>query len=201
MDHEAKQVNELSLEILGSHFVRLGTDSLELKEDFSSQKASINAQMRQKMGDEEKPFVITGTGVGLVDAYFEGLLSGFSAEYVSLSKISIVDFSISIKMAATQGRHTDAIAIAVLRVKNSDNHEYAFSHKSTSISQSSVGAVQDMAQFFINSERAFTQLYMALEDAKKRDRSDLIDKYKIQMSTLVKATSYNQIAARLKMGA
>lgn len=201
MDHEAEQVNALSLEILGSHFVRLSTDSFELKEDFVSQKAVINAQMHQKIGDEEKPFSITGTGVGLVDAYFEGLLAGFSAEYVSLNKISIVDFSISIKMTGTQGRHTDATAIAVLRVKNSDNHEYSFSHKSTSISQSSVGAVQDMTQFFINSERAFTQLYMALEDAKKRDRSDLVDKYQIQMSTLVRATSYHQIVARLKIGA
>lgn len=198
MDHEAEQVSTLSQEILGSHFVRLGTDSFELKEDFVSKKASIKAQMHQKMGDEEKSFSVKGSGVGLVDAYFEGLLTCFSAEYVSLSKISIVDFSINIKMQNTEGRHTDAIAIAVLRVKNSDKHEYTFSHKSASISQSSVGAVQDVVQFFINSERAFTQLHIALEDAKKRARSDLVDKYQIQMSTLVKATSYHQIVERLR---
>ncbi len=198
MDHESEQVNALSQEILGSHFVRLTTDSLELKEDFVANKARIEAKMRQRIGDEEKPFSVSGTGVGLVDAYFEGLLSTFSAEYVSLAKITIVDFNISSKMVGIKGSHTDAMAIAVLRVKNADKHEYTFSHKSASISQSSVGAVQDVLQFFVNSERAFTQLYMALEDAKKRSRSDLIDKYQIQMSTLVKATSYNQIVERLK---
>lgn len=198
MDHEAEQVNVVSQEILGSHFVRLQTDSVELKEDFASNKATLSAQMRQKIGDEEKPFSVTGTGVGLIDAYFEGLLGIFSAEYVSLSKISIVDFNMSSKAAGTKGSHTDAMAVAVLRVKNSDQHEYTFSHKSASISQSSVGAVQDVLQFFINSERAFTQLYMALEDAKKRTRSDLIQKYQIQMSTLVKATSYDKIVERLR---
>lgn len=198
MDNEAEQVNALSQEILGSHFVRLQTDSLELKEDFVSNKATINAHMRQKIGDEEKPFSVTGTGVGLIDAYFEGLLGVFSAEYVSLSRISIVDFNMSSKAAGMKGSHTDAMAVALLRVKNSDQHEYTFSHKSASISQSSVGAVQDVLQFFINSERAFTQLYIALEDAKKRTRSDLIQKYQIQMSTLVKATSYGQIVERLR---
>lgn len=198
MDHDAEQVNALSQEILGSHFVRLNTDALELKEDFVTNRASIEVNMRQRIGDEEKPFSVTGSGVGLVDAYFEGLLAVFSAEYVSLGQISIVDFNISIKMAGSKGRHTDATAVAMLRVKNSDKHEYTFSHKSASISQSSIGVVQDAAQFFVNSERAYTQLYMALEDAKKRSRSDLIDKYQIQMSTLVRATSYQQIVARFK---
>lgn len=198
MDHEVEQVNALSLEILGTHFVRLATDTLELKEDFAANTASVQAKMRQKTGDEEKPFLVLGQGVGLMDAYFEGLLSCFSVEYVSLSQMAIVDFSIHINMQGNQGRQTDAMAIAVLRVKNSDNHEYAFSHKSVSVSQSSVGVVQEVVQFFINSERAYTQLYLALEDAKKRSRSDLIQKYQIQMSVLVQATSYQQIVERLK---
>ncbi|MEI6789811.1 MAG: hypothetical protein WCK42_01370 [Myxococcaceae bacterium] len=198
MDHEAEQVSALSLEILGTHFVRLSTHMLELKEDFKANQAHLKAEMCQRIGDEEKAFSVTGLGVGLLDAYFEGLLSCFSAEYVSLSQISIVDFSINTKMISNEGRHTDAMAIAVLRVKNANKHEYTFSHKSASISQSSVGVVQDVLQFFINSERAYTQLYMALEDAKKRERSDLIQKYQIQMSTLVQATSYHQIVSRLK---
>ena len=198
MDHEAEKVSALSLEILGTHFVRLSTDSLDLQEDFTAKKAQIKAEMRQRMGDEEKSFSVVGTGVGLLDAYFEGLLTCFSAEYVSLSQVAIMDFGVQMDRIGSEGRHTDAMAIATLRVKNSDKHEYTFSHKSASISQSSVGVVQDVVQFFINSERAYTQLYVALEDAKKRARSDLIQKYQFQMSTLVQATSYQQIVARLR---
>ncbi|MES2505035.1 MAG: alpha-isopropylmalate synthase regulatory domain-containing protein [Myxococcota bacterium] len=200
MDHEAEQVNAVALEILSSAFVRLHTDRLELKEDFELNQASIIAQIRQRIGDEEKKLELTGKGVGLIDAYFDALLSSYAKEYVSLSTVSIVDFNISIKTTGSKGSHTDAMAIAVLRVKNADKHEYTFTHKSASISQSSIGAVQDVLQFFINSERAYTQLYIALEDAKKRSRSDLIQKYQLQMSTLVRATSYKEIVERLKGG-
>lgn len=199
LDHEAEQVNTVSLEVLGPDFVRLHTDTLELKEDFIANKASIQAQIRQLAGDEGKKFVVSGNGVGLMDAYFNALSVCFSKEYVSLNTISIIDFHINIKMSGKEGRHTDAIAIAMLRVKNSDRHEYTFTHQSASISQSSIGVAQDVVQFFINSERAYTKLYFAVEDAKKRSRPDLIQKYQIQMSTLVKATSYRQIVERFKL--
>ena len=201
MDHEAKKVSALSLEILGVHFVRLSTKRLEMEENFLANQAQVKVEMRQYMGEEEKVFFVSGSGVGLLDAYFEALLMSFSVEYVSLNQIAIVDFSVQMDRIGNGGRQTDAVALATLRVKNADKHEYTFSHQSVSISQSSIGVVQDVVQFFINSERAYTQLHLALEDAKKRARSDLIQKYQIQMSTLVQATSYQQIVARLRTGA
>ncbi len=198
MDHEAEQVDRVSLEVLGPDFMRLSADLIELKEDFLASKAAVKAQIKQQVGDNETHYPIEGFGVGLIDAYFEAVLSCFSKEYVSLGSVSIIDFNISIKMTGKEGRHTDAIAIAMLRVKNSDRCEYTFTHKSASITRSSIGVVQDTLQFFINAERAYTKLYFALEDAHKRSRSDLVQKYQIQMSTLVKATSYKQIAERLR---
>ncbi|MBL4818446.1 MAG: hypothetical protein JKY15_04330 [Deltaproteobacteria bacterium] len=198
IDHEAAEVNRVSLEVLGEDFINLHADSLELKEDFLNSQASVKARLTQTKGDEKSSYEVIGSGVGLVDAYFEALLASFSKEYVSLNTISIVDFNIHIKMTGSAGRHTDAIAIAALRIKNSDRHEYVFEHKSVSVSQSSVGAAQDAIQFFIDAERAYTKLHFALEDAKERTRSDLVQKYQIQMGTLVKATSYKEIAERLK---
>ena len=198
MEHEAEQVDCVSLAVLGPDFIRLSADSIELREDFLTNKALVKAQIKQQVGENETHYPIEGQGVGLIDAYFEAVLSCFSKEYVSLGSVSIIDFSISIKMTGKEGRHTDAIAIALLRVKNSDRCEYTFHHKSSSITRSSIGVVQDTLQFFINAERAYTKLYFALDDAHRRARSDLVQKYQIQMSTLVKATSYKQIAERLK---
>ena len=52
--------------------------------------------------------------------------------------------------------------------------------------------------FFINAESAYIRLYRALADAKERGRHDLIERYSNQMSTLVKATSYETLVSRLR---
>lgn len=198
MDYEAQQVSQLAQEVLGTNFVYLTTNHLELTEDFLSKTASIQATLCQRVSGEEKSFVVSGSGVGLVDAFFEGLLHAFSGEYVSLNQVAILDFSLTTKLSSLKDSHTDAIVTATLRVRNSDRHEYTFSYHSSSVSQSSIGVIDDVTQFFINSERAYTQLYFALQDAKQRSRTDLIDRYQIQMATLLKATSYKEIVQRLQ---
>jgi hypothetical protein len=52
--------------------------------------------------------------------------------------------------------------------------------------------------FFINAERAYVQLQLALKDASDRRRSDLVTRYRQQMSTLVAATSYAELSDKHK---
>ncbi len=198
MDEQSSRVELLAHEILRGNHVQLQTKYLELHEDFVLGKADVKATILHKQGSEEKSIHVEGQGVGLVDALFDAMMKAFSKEHLSLAKISIVDFNISIKMRGTDGRKTDAFAIATLRVRTSDNYEYAFSHRTSSISRSSANVVADVFAFFINSERAYTQLYLALNDAKKRGRSDLAERYQNQMATLVHATSYGDIVEKLK---
>ena len=66
------------------------------------------------------------------------VMKAFAPEHISLTAISIDDFSIGIKFRGTSGRKSDAYAIALLRMKNSENHEYAFTYRTPSISQSSL---------------------------------------------------------------
>jgi hypothetical protein len=126
------------------------------------------------------------------------MMKAFAPEHISLTTISIDDFSISIKFRGTEGRKSDAYAIALLRMRNSENHEYAFTYRTPSISQSSLAVVTEAVAFFINSERAFVQLHMAVEDARSRDRSDLAERYQQQMAVLVTATSYKQVVEKIQ---
>jgi hypothetical protein len=197
LDGEGQKVDNLAHEVLGKTYVTLKTEHLELSEDFGEGKAIVKARMFHIVDDVTTNIEIQGGGVGLVDALFDGMLKNFAREYASLSTVSIVDFNIGIKLKGTHGRRTDALAIATLRVKNSDDYEYTFLHRTPSISQSSVGVVQDVVRFFVNSERAYIQLYVALDDAKKRGRPDLVERYQNQMATLVRATSYKEIVARI----
>ena len=63
-----------------------------------------------------------------------------------------------------------------------------------------VSAIVLMLQFegvvewsFINAERAWVQLQLAIKDATERRRSDLVQRYRQQMGTLVYATSYEAL--------
>jgi len=200
MDDQARKVDVLVREVLGDSYVTMQTLALNLTEDFTSGRALVHAEIEQGKGGPEKTLKIEGRGVGLMDAFFDGMMHAFSSEYVSLAAITAVDFNISIKMRGTDGRKTDAFAIATLRVKNSDNDEYSFSHRTSSISRSSANVVTDVFAFFLNSERAYVQLFLALEDAKKRARPDLVERYQNQMGVLVHATSYREIVKKLSRG-
>ena len=197
LDFEAKKVDLISHEVLGKNYLNLEVRGLELKEDCANISVNLSAQIDEIVEEKTRSIEIKGVGVGLVDAAFDGLMKAYSPEHISLAGVSIDDFSVAIKLRGTDGRKSDAYAIALLRARNSEDHEFAFSYRSPSLSQSGVAVVTQALSFFINSERAFVQLYTALDDAKKRNRSDLIERFKQQMAVLVSATSYKQVVEKM----
>lgn len=196
-DLKVQKVERVVHEVLGDIYFNFAKQHLALDENFDLNKAKVTANLLQIVGDQQAPVLVEGEGVGLVDAFFDGMLKTFAREYSSLSSISIVDFQINIKFKNNSGRKSDALAVGSLTVKNSEDFAYVFSSATPSVSRTSIGVVLEAVRFFINSERAYVQLYIALEDAKKRGRFDLIERYQNQMSILVQATSYREIVERL----
>jgi hypothetical protein len=196
LDAEAKRVDGLAREVLGDNYVSFRVESLEMKEDFEAGKVSLSARLSRFGAKDQND--IEGEGVGLVDAFFDGVMKAFSTEYPSLKTLAISDFSLSSGFDGVSGRRSDAVAMATLRIRNSEDIEYAFSRGSPSITRSSVRATLDALTFFINSERAYVQLHVALQDAKQRRRSDLVERFRAQMGTLVTATSYSEVIENLR---
>jgi len=197
-DTQADQVITLAKEILGESYILIEIVGLKLVENFELAEAKLDAHVIEISQNKAKKRKIQGEGVGLVDACFDGLLKAYEADYCSLPAISIVDFTVNAHLDNSSKRQSDAKVSALLRVKNSDAHEYAFECTTTSISHSSIGAVQSAIAFFINAESAYSRLYRALANAKERGRHDLIERYRNQMATIVNATSYETLVARLK---
>ena len=54
------------------------------------------------------------------------------------------------------------------------------------------------AEFFINSERAFIEVYRALQHAREKNRHDSIALYTRQLTTLVEATSYSEVIEQIR---
>ncbi len=197
-DQRAEQVITLAKEVLGQTLMEIEIVGLKLSENFESSSAKLEAKLVEISEGKPKKKTVVGQGVGLVDACFDALIRCYNDQFCSLDSISIVDFSVSAHLDRASQRKSDAKITALLRIKNSQDHEYAFQSTTTSISHSSVSVVQESVAFFINAELAYTRLYTALSDAKARARNDLIERYRNQMATLVHATSYEKLVARLK---
>lgn len=196
-DRRAEEVSSLAKDILQNAWVVIQVISLKFSENFETTRALLEAKLIEISQGKPKKRIIHGEGVGLVDACFDAMMKSYSSTYCSLDTISIVDFTVNAHVEHGTYRKSDAKVTALLRVKNSEHHEYAFECTTSSISHSSVAAVQESIAFFINAELAYTRLHHALKDAQERGRHDLIARYQNQMATLVHATSYEKLVASL----
>ena len=193
-DPEAQRVDALAREILRDDYLHFALDRLELVED----KDGVSVNLRLTRSGRGETVVIAGHGVGLMDAFFEGVIKTFAGEYPSLKTIAVSDFRVGSGFDDAKGRRTDALAVATLRMKNSEQVAFEFARATPSVTRSSVRVGLDAMAFFINAERAYVQLHLAMQDAKSRRRSDLVERYRSQMSTIVQATSYSEVIARLR---
>jgi len=197
LDPDGLRVDELAREILGDNYVHFHINHVKLEED--PEKGSVQLTCNVTRSLNGQALDIQGEGVGLVDAFFDGVMRLFADEYPSLKTIAVSDFGVRAGFDGTKGRRSDALAVATLRVRNSEGTEFEFQSATPSVTRSSMRAALDALTFFINSERAYVQLHLALKDAKQRRRSDLVQKYQTQMGTLVGATSYSEVIERLKL--
>ena len=194
LDPEAQRVDVLARDVLRDNYVHFGLEKLEMTEDKDGVVTTATLS-RSGAGDVVD---VEGHGVGLIDAFFDGMVKRFAAEYPSLKTIAVSDFRMGSGFDNAQGRKSDALAVATLRVKNSEGIEFQFERKTPSVTRSSVRTALDALTFFINSERAYVQLHLALMDATERRRSDLVERYRGQMATLVGATSYSEVIEKLR---
>jgi hypothetical protein len=197
LDADAQRVDQLAREILRDNYVHFHLERLELVEEENAVR--VRARLVRPGTSDAKD--IEGQGVGVVDAFFDGVMARFAGEYPSLKTIAVSDFKMESGFDEAQGRRSDALAVAKLRVKNSEGVEFEFMRRTPSVTRSAVRAALDALTFFINSERAYVQLQLALQDAKERRRSDLVEKYRSQMGILVHATSYSDVIEKLRKDA
>src|SRR5688572_29740158 len=101
LDFEAQKVDRIAHEVLGENYMMLHVQNLELKEDFEALKSELRADIEIVISDKKRQISILGEGVGLVDACFDGMMKAFAPEHISLTAISIDDFSIGIKFRST----------------------------------------------------------------------------------------------------
>ena len=196
LEPEVQPVDELAREVLGDHYFHFTVAHLEVQEDMLEGRLKLKATLTRSGSGETTE--IRGEGVGIVDAFFQGMMVAFADEYPSLKTLAVADFELRAGFEHAHGRRSDAEACAVLTLQNSEEATFRFSRVTPSVTRSCIRATLDALTFFLNSERAFGQLHLALKDAEDRARSDLVSRYRSQMGTLVRATSYSEVIERLR---
>lgn len=186
--------SELIKRVLGQNYLQLGLVKLAVDED-AGEKTTVRAKISE--GDQQVD--VEGTGVGVVDALYAGLLDRYAREYKSLESIEIVDFKLSADMGSKQRTAgVDALGKVTVDVTNSEGKHFTFTDSSRSVTTSSARAVIACVQYFVNAERAFVTLFNARKDAIQRGREDLVARYTAELADVVQSTSYAEVIANMR---
>ena len=129
---------------------------------------------------------------GFVDCLYTSCLERYGDKYKSLLHVNLVDLLVQpvpFRKRLSSGSNTDVI----LKVSVSDLGEYEFRKRSRSIIYSSFSTILSAFEFYINCQKAFECLTFAIEDAKKRNRGDIISSCKYKLSELTSVNKYEKI--------
>lgn len=188
-----KEAEVLVRDVLKDDYLALSATQLSFDEDFSTERVRIKCQVTTDQGKQ----LITGEGVGLVDAFFSGLQTHLSVSFPSLKAIVFADFSVKADVSTKKAKAgSDSAAKVELMVENADKRRFTFSHSSRSVTHSAVEVVMQACAYFVNSERAFLKVRQALEHAQKENRPDTVQRYTAMLAQLVENTSYSEALKR-----
>lgn len=197
MSEKQDELVALMREVLRDNFTHLLVRRVLIEESLSDESTSVTCEVTDEISGDKS--VIAGRGVGLVDAFFNGMITRFAEEYPSLKTIRFHSFSVQAALETKQAfSGTDSEGTVVLEVANSDDRIFTFSESSRSVISAVICATRTALEHFINGERAFVTLYHALADAKQRNRQDLVQTFTNKMATLVKNTSYSEVINRIQ---
>jgi hypothetical protein len=186
---------DLIRRVLGGDYLNLQVKRLILDEDSETGRAKVKVETIHNA----TPQVVEGEGVGLVDALIAGLFKRYEIEYQSLKSIELAGFSVQARLDTKKRRAgADAVGEVTLEVRNSEGTLFAFSDSSRSIASSSARVVIAAVEYFVNAERAFITLYKSRQDARERNRDDLVTRYTAELAEVVKSTSYAEVIANIR---
>jgi hypothetical protein len=187
----------LMRELLRENYVHLRVNRVTIEENLERETTSVSCEVTEEASGER--FVIAGRGVGIIDAFFQGMVERFAAEYPSLDTICISAFSVRARVdTKRKSSGADSEGEVLLEIRNSEGQPFHFAHSSRSVIASGIITTLAGMEYFINSERAFVTVYHAMKDAERRNRADLVERYVGHMAVLVRNTSYSEVIGKLR---
>ena len=196
---QQRDLHSMVREILSDDYRTYSVTKYTLTEDISLGRASILCHLvcQVSVDGSDTQIPVEGTGVGMVDALFKGLKSALSVDYPSLDHIEFVEFGVTGDFQSTsEASGSDAMGRVRLVVRNTAGRHFEFESTSASVSASSAAVVVKAVEHFVNAELAVLRIYDWIEDAQRRNRPDLAERYTHRLADLVQNATYSESIER-----
>ena len=188
-----ENVKELFSKILMSQKMLLEPLKIAVNETWQSDFTTVDLEMLQIQGDIKSPIhVIELEAKGFVDGIFKACHKTFLEEFSSLENIKLVDYKLVPKFKKENSKTGSDASVEVSVAMEIRDHGIAeFNSSSRSILYSSLVATLEAFEFYINCEKTFKKIKLILEDAKQRNRGDIVQSCISDLSKLTEVNTYS----------
>ncbi len=195
---ETREINVTVLPLIARVLGEAGSVAFQLvrftaEELYTAGTANITLILRVGRSD----VTLRGNGKGALDALCQAFQTAYSTEHPSLRGIQFKSFQAANvpSSGARGGSGADAQATVTVVFSTSQGEAIHFKMQAASVNAAGCAAVIEAFQFFINAERAYRTLSKAIQNARDRNRADLIQGYQAELATLVQWINYQGVAA------
>lgn len=186
-----ESVKKIINNVLGENKTTLDPVSINTFESLNDDFTTVDLVFAEKLLEGTKSVTINNIKAkGFVDGLFLGLHINYAEDYPSLDKIKLIDIMVNPIMRASTVRGSDAKTSVIFRVEVENHGVSEFQHKSRSLIYSSFVAALEAFQFYINCEKAFYKIKFAANDAKERNRGDIVQSCLADLSKLTEVNTY-----------
>lgn len=191
--HARKTIAEAVLE--GQNIEIQMKNYFSTTEDLIKGETTIECTLHIKDEGREYDHQLVGSGQGPIDALFTALAKHFQAKYSSLESFSFVQFGVEAAMKSQYGENNGSSANveAMMLVTNDRGDDTIFRATSSSVVLASIRAVIESIEYFVAIEKAVKKLKIGIDDAKKRNRGDIVETMIGDLIELVGTACYRDI--------
>ena len=187
-------IRELFSKVLQSQEIKLKPFDVLVRESWDNDFTMVDLSVEEEISGIKKIKTFQPTEAkGFVDGIFKACLSQYVAQSPSLRNIRLTDYRVVPhfdKLKTQIGSDATTGVTIVVRVKEHGTSE--FSYTSRSILYSSFSAILQAFEFYINCDRTFDRIQLALDDAESRNRGDIVQSCLSDLSKLTGVNTYEK---------
>ena len=193
-EFKRENVKNLFDKILMSQKVSLQPLKIVVNETWQSDFTTVDLEMLQGQGEIKKSIhVVELEAKGFVDGIFKACHKTFSKDFNSLQNIKLVNYELVPKFKKDNSiTGADASVEVSVAMEVRDHGIAEFNSSSRSILYSSLVATLEAFEFYINCEKTFKKIKLILEDARQRNRGDIVQSCVSDLSKLTEVNTYNE---------
>ena len=192
IEHTKKQKAKIIFDkILKDNVITLSPVSFRATESNNLDFTEVDFSFKSHNLEKEEHYIEKCQGLGFIDSIFNGLAEYFSSSFTSLNKIKLLDFEVNPKILGKKG--TDSKVNLVYKIKVDKYGTTEFHHESRSILHSGLVLSLNVFEFYMNCEKCFLKINNIIDDAKNRNRSDIVQKCLYDLSIITEVNSYEKI--------